>query len=155
MKAVLKETMRLHPPLPLLAPRESSESCEINGFTMPPTTQMLVNAWAIGRDPTWWDRAEEFVPEKFLESEIDYKGLNFELIPFGAGRRICPGITLALANVELPLANLLFHFDWQLLDGHTTLNQDYLFAIPVSQHLAPSSRDNCVSSPITSEQCKI
>ncbi|XP_054819081.1 desmethyl-deoxy-podophyllotoxin synthase-like [Prosopis cineraria] len=138
MKAVLKETMRLHPPLPLLVPRDSSESCEINGFTIPPKTQMLVIAWASGRDPTRWDRAEEFVPERFLESEIDYKGLNFELIPFGAGRRICPGITLALANVELPLANLLFHFDWQLLDEHTaTLDQD-LLAVPVSYHHAPS-----------------
>ncbi|KAI9078738.1 hypothetical protein K1719_039325 [Acacia pycnantha] len=91
MKVVLKETMRLHPPLPLLVPRESSERC-----------------------------------------------VNFELIPFGAGRRICPGIFLAMANVELPLANLLFHFDWQLPhSGHTTLDED-LSVIPISYHHAPS-----------------
>ncbi|XP_028768484.1 cytochrome P450 71D11-like [Neltuma alba] len=140
MKAVLKETLRLHPPLPLLVPRESSEICEISGYTIPPKTQTFVNAWAIGRDTNCWERAEEFLPERFLDSdEIDFKGSNFELIPFGAGRRICPGITLALANVELPLANLLFHFDWKLpLSGHATLDEN-LSAIPISYHHTASS----------------
>ncbi|XP_028796869.1 tabersonine 16-hydroxylase 2-like [Neltuma alba] len=127
MKAVLKETMRLHPPEPLLIPRESSESCGINGYTIPSRTQVFVNAWAIGRDPTCWERAEEFLPERFSDSEIDYKGFNFELIPFGAGRRICPGTSLA---------NLLLHFDCQLLAGHSALDAD-LFAIPISCYHAP------------------
>ncbi|KAK4275329.1 hypothetical protein QN277_018431 [Acacia crassicarpa] len=134
MKAALKETMRLDPPLPLLVPRESSERCEINGYTIPPKTQMLVNAYAIGRDPSYWERAEEFWPERFLECEIDYKGFNFELIPFGAGRRICPGIYLAMANVELPLANLLFHFDWQLPPDRDNNVDEDLSVIPISYH---------------------
>ncbi|KAI9115522.1 hypothetical protein K1719_013191 [Acacia pycnantha] len=136
MKAVLKETMRLQPPLPLLVPRESRERCEINGYTIPPKTQMLVNAWAIGRDPSCWERAEEFWPERFMECEIDYKGFNFELVPFGAGRRICPGIFLAMANVELPLANLLFHFDWQLPPDRDNNVDEDLSVIPISYHHA-------------------
>ncbi|KAJ4700813.1 Cytochrome P450 [Melia azedarach] len=117
LKAVVKETLRLHPPLPLLLPRESTKSCEINGYEIPEKTRVLVNAWAIGRDPRHWNEAETFYPERFLDSSLDYRGTDFEYIPFGAGRRICPGITFALPIVELPLAQLLYHFDWKLPNG--------------------------------------
>ncbi|KAJ7960891.1 Cytochrome P450 [Quillaja saponaria] len=117
LKAVVKETLRLHPPLPMLLPRESSERCEINGFVIPAKTKVIINGWAIGRDPNYWTEAEEFKPERFLGSPIDYKGTNFEYIPFGAGRRICPGMTFGMANTELPLAKLLYHFDWNLPNG--------------------------------------
>ncbi|KAJ4700809.1 Cytochrome P450 [Melia azedarach] len=117
LKAVVKETLRLHPPLPLLLPRESSESCEINGYEIPEKTRVIVNAWAIGRDPRHWNEAETFFPERFLDSSVDFRGTDFEYIPFGAGRRICPGITFALPNIELPLAQLLYHFDWKLPNG--------------------------------------
>ncbi|KAJ7960903.1 Cytochrome P450 [Quillaja saponaria] len=117
LKAVVKETLRLHPPIPLLLPRESSERCEINGYEIPAKTRVIINAWAIGRDPNYWTEAEIFKPERFLDSLIDYKGTNFEYIPFGAGRRICPGSTFGMANVELPLAKLLYHFDWKLPNG--------------------------------------
>ncbi|KAJ7960900.1 Cytochrome p450 [Quillaja saponaria] len=117
LKAVVKETLRLHPPLPLLLPRESSERCEINGYEIPAKTKVIINAWAIGRDPNCWTEAEKFKPERFLDSPIDYKGTDFEYIPFGSGRRICPGITFGMANVELPLAKLPYHFDWKLPNG--------------------------------------
>ncbi|EEF39572.1 premnaspirodiene oxygenase [Ricinus communis] len=117
LKLVIKETLRLHPPAPLLLPRESRESCEINGYYIPVNSKVIVNAWAIGRDPNNWTEAETFYPERFLDSAIDYKGNYFEFIPFGAGRRMCPGILFGMANVELPLAQFLYHFDWKLPDG--------------------------------------
>ncbi|XP_058002191.1 premnaspirodiene oxygenase-like [Hevea brasiliensis] len=117
LKLVLRETLRLHPPVPLLLPRECSETCEINGYKKPVKTKVVVNAWALGRDPSYWSEAETFIPERFLDSSIDFKGNNFEYIPFGAGRRICPGISFAQSNIELPHAHLLYHFDWKLANG--------------------------------------
>ena len=117
LKLVIKETLRLHPPLPLLLPRECREKCEIDGHEIPVKSKIIVNAWAIGRDPKHWTEPESFNPERFLDSSIDYKGTNFEYIPFGAGRRICPGILFGLASVELLLATLLYHFDWKLPNG--------------------------------------
>ncbi|KAL1102449.1 hypothetical protein V6Z11_D05G365300 [Gossypium hirsutum] len=117
LKCVIKETLRLHPVVPLLIPRESSKNCVVNGFEIPAKTRVIVNAWAIGRDPNHWVEPEKFEPERFVNSSVDFIGTNFEFIPFGAGRRICPGILFALPNVELPLAQLLFHFDWKLPGG--------------------------------------
>ncbi|KAK8542620.1 hypothetical protein V6N12_015209 [Hibiscus sabdariffa] len=117
LKCVIKETLRLHPVFPLLLPRESSQSCKVNGFEMPSKTRVMVNAWAIGRDPNHWTEPEKFDPERFVNSSVDFTGTDFEFIPFGAGRRICPGMLFALPNVELPLAQLLFHFDWELPSG--------------------------------------
>ncbi|KAJ9672360.1 hypothetical protein PVL29_025827 [Vitis rotundifolia] len=117
LKLVIKETLRLHPPVPLLIPRESRERCAINGYEIPVKTRVIINAWAIARDPKYWSDAESFNPERFLDSSIDYQGTNFEYIPFGAGRRMCPGILFGMANVELALAQLLYHFDWKLPNG--------------------------------------
>ncbi|MBA0759367.1 hypothetical protein Gotri_022266 [Gossypium trilobum] len=117
LKLVMKETLRLHPPVPLLLPRESRERCEINGYEIPAKTKVIVNAWAIGRDSNYWNEAERFYPERFIDSSVDYKGTNFEFIPFGAGRRICPGMSYGMAVVELSLAQLLYHFDWKLPNG--------------------------------------
>ncbi|XVF77106.1 hypothetical protein PTKIN_Ptkin14bG0013700 [Pterospermum kingtungense] len=117
LKAVIKETLRLSPPAPFLLPRECNQTCEVNGYEIAAKTRVLINAWAIGRDPGYWPEAERFYPERFLNSSIDYNGTNFEFISFGAGRRICPGILFAVPNVQLPLAQLLFHFDWKLPDG--------------------------------------
>ncbi|PNX77865.1 cytochrome p450 [Trifolium pratense] len=114
LKSVIKETLRLHPPIPLLIPRESRKRCQIDGYDIPTKTRVAVNVWAIGRDPRYWVEAESFKPERFINSKINFKGTNFEYIPFGAGRRICPGITFGLPNVEMPLAQLLYHFDWKL-----------------------------------------
>jgi len=117
LKLVIKETLRLHFVAPLLAPRECMEHCRIDDYDIPPKTRVLVNAWAIARDPKYWTDPNLFKPERFEASSIDYKGTNFELIPFGAGRRMCPGMTLGILNIELPLATLLYHFDWKLTVG--------------------------------------
>ncbi|AET00674.1 putative premnaspirodiene oxygenase [Medicago truncatula] len=117
LKSVIKETMRLHPSIPLLIPRESTKPCQINRYDIPAKTRVIVNAWAIGRDPRYWVDAKSFKPERFLNSRIDFKGTDFEYIPFGAGRRMCLGIAFALPNIELPLAQLLYHFDWKLPNG--------------------------------------
>ncbi|KAK7299942.1 hypothetical protein RJT34_10772 [Clitoria ternatea] len=124
LNSVIKETLRLHPPAPLLVPRECDETCEINGYTIPVGTQVFVNAWAIGRDPKYWTEGDNFYPERFLHSPIDYKGSNFEFIPFGAGKRICPGILFAEPAIQLPLAQLLYYFDWELPFGISHENFD-------------------------------
>ncbi|XBJ25327.1 hypothetical protein VPH35_003010 [Triticum aestivum] len=117
LRLVIKETMRLHPPAPLLLPREATEPCKILGYDVPEGTTMLVNAWAIGRDPRHWEDPEEFKPERFESGMVDFKGTNFEYIPFGAGRRMCPGMMFAQASIEIVLAALLYHFDWELPGG--------------------------------------
>ncbi|XP_054815521.1 cytochrome P450 71D10-like isoform X2 [Prosopis cineraria] len=119
LDSIVRETLRLHPPGVLLLPRENTVRCVINGYEIPEKTKIIVNGWAIGRDPKFWDEAETFKPERFMDNPIDFRGTNFDYIPFGAGRRICPGINFAIPNIELPLANLLYHFDWKLPNGMT------------------------------------
>ncbi|XP_070035351.1 cytochrome P450 71D7-like [Nicotiana tomentosiformis] len=113
---VIKETLRLHTPVPLL-PRECREQTDIDGYTIPLRTRVLVNAWALARDPESWNDPECFIPERFENSLIDYMGKFFEFIPFGAGRRACPGMQFGLANVRHALAQLLHHFEWELPYG--------------------------------------
>ncbi|KAI5596792.1 hypothetical protein BDE02_02G024800 [Populus trichocarpa] len=117
LKAVVKETMRLQPTAPLLIPRETTTECNIGGYEIPAKTLVYVNAWAIGRDTEVWENPYVFIPDRFLGSSIDLKGQDFELIPFGAGRRICPGIYMGIATVELSLSNLLYKFDWEMPGG--------------------------------------
>ncbi|EEE52420.1 hypothetical protein OsJ_34537 [Oryza sativa Japonica Group] len=121
---VIKEGLRLHPPgLPLLL-RESRTTSQVLGFDVPQGTMILVNMWAISRDPMYWDQAEEFIPERFEHVNIDYYGTDVKYMPFGVGRRICPGIAFGLVNLELVLASLLYHFDWELPDGTELGNLD-------------------------------
>ncbi|KAK9698658.1 hypothetical protein RND81_08G121500 [Saponaria officinalis] len=117
LQAVVKETLRLHPPLPFLIPRKVDTDINLLGFTVPKNAQVLVNVWAIGRDPNTWDHPNQFEPERFVGSEIDVKGRDFELIPFGAGRRICTGLPLATRMLHLMLGSLIHGFDWKLEDG--------------------------------------
>ncbi|KAK2999290.1 hypothetical protein RJ639_023819 [Escallonia herrerae] len=116
LKYVIKETLRLHPPAPLI-PRESMENFQMGKYKIPAKARLMFNLWAIARDAKHWPDADCFRPERFHESCIDYKGTNFKYLPFGAGRRMCPGIAFGIANVELPLAQLLYHFDWKLPRG--------------------------------------
>ncbi|KAL8124830.1 hypothetical protein AgCh_012475 [Apium graveolens] len=105
LRCIVRETLRLHPPLPFLVPRQIAEETEVNGYIIPRNSQVLVNAWAIGRDPVSWENPLSFQPERFLDSEVDVKGQDFELIPFGAGRRICPGLPLAMRMVPVMLGS--------------------------------------------------
>ncbi|RWV84915.1 hypothetical protein GW17_00053334 [Ensete ventricosum] len=134
LKAVIKETFRLHPPAPVLLPRESMNSVTIDGYDIPARTRIFVNAWAIGRDPESWRNPNAFVPERFLNSSIDFKGLDFELIPFGAGRRGCPAITFGTASVEIALAQLLHSFDWELPTGVTAEVMDMTEVFGITMH---------------------
>ncbi|XP_020111199.1 cytochrome P450 71A1-like [Ananas comosus] len=117
LKSVIKETFRLHPPVPLLLIHEAIRHCSIGGYDVLPRMRVYVNAWAIGRDPGTWKDPEVFNPERFTGSAIDYKGHDFELIPFGSGRRICPGMGVGSTSVELAVANLVYSFDWELPEG--------------------------------------
>nr|GFD11481.1 cytochrome P450 71A1-like [Tanacetum cinerariifolium] len=114
IRAIVKEAMRLHPVSPLLTPRRTIEDCNVAGYDIPKDTQVLVNAWSIARDPKLWDKPEKFCPERFIGNAIDVKGNNYELLPFGAGRRMCPGYSLGRKMTESSLANLLHGFDWKL-----------------------------------------
>ncbi|CAL9187610.1 unnamed protein product [Musa hybrid cultivar] len=126
LKLVIKETLRLHPPVPLLLPRECRETCEVLGYQIPEKTRVFVNVWALGRDPRYWDNPTEFEPERFerRNSMVDFKGTNFEFLPFGAGRRICPGMSFGLKSIELSLASLLYNFDWELPSGDEGMPQE-------------------------------
>jgi cytochrome P450 len=117
IEAIAKETMRLHPAGPMLAPRMSRKDASVGGYDIPVGTRIFVSVWAIGRDPAVWDAPEEFMPERFLGSKIDVKGHDFELLPFGSGRRMCPGYSLGLKVIHVSLANLLHGFAWRLPDG--------------------------------------
>uniref|UniRef100_A0A1W7HBR0 Cytochrome P450 n=1 Tax=Scoparia dulcis TaxID=107240 RepID=A0A1W7HBR0_SCODU len=117
LKCVIKESFRLHIPVALVPRACREEGHVVEGYNIPLNSKVLVNAWAIGRDPKIWDEPETFRPERFENSPIDYLGNHFELLPFGAGRRICPGVVFGMANVDYPLAKLLFHFDWKLPEG--------------------------------------
>ncbi|XP_061354583.1 geraniol 8-hydroxylase-like [Gastrolobium bilobum] len=124
LQAIIKETFRLHPPVPFLLPRKAERDVNVCGYTIPKDAQVLVNVWTIARDPTIWDNPELFYPERFLGSNIDVKGQNFELAPFGSGRRICPGMLLAMRMLLLMLGSLLSSFNWKLEDGMKVEDMD-------------------------------
>lgn len=118
LKSVVKETFGLRPAGPLLVPGLSRQEVKLQGYSIPAKTRVMVNAWAIGRDPKLWECPEEFLPERFMENNaVDFRGHHFQFIPFGAGRRICPEIQYATATIELVLVNLLYWFDWELPCG--------------------------------------
>ncbi|WOG96461.1 hypothetical protein DCAR_0415796 [Daucus carota subsp. sativus] len=114
LQAVVKETLRLHPTIPLLMRRNSKEDTKFMGYHVPKNTQVFVNVWAIGRDPDAWEDPLSFKPERFIGSNINYNGQHYELLPFGSGRRICVGMALAHRVLHLTLATLLWTFDWEL-----------------------------------------
>ncbi|KAE8771735.1 Cytochrome P450 99A2 [Hordeum vulgare] len=145
IKMMIKETMRLNPVVPLLVPHLCRETCDVGGFEIKEGTRVLVNAWAMARSPEYWENAEEFMPERFEDGTATYKASRFEYLPFGTGRRKCPGDTFGLATLDLIVARLLYYFDWSLpagtrpdeLDMETSLgltarrkNQLHLVATP-------------------------
>ncbi|XP_006665050.1 flavonoid 3'-monooxygenase CYP75B3 [Oryza brachyantha] len=139
LAAVIKETFRLHPSTPLSLPREAAGDCEVDGYSIPKGTTLLVNVWAIGRDPAMWPDPLEYRPARFLpggtHAEVDVKGSDFGLIPFGAGRRICAGLSWGLRMVTLMTATLLHGFDWALANGETPdkLNMEEAYGLTLQR----------------------
>ncbi|PPR84487.1 hypothetical protein GOBAR_AA36225 [Gossypium barbadense] len=117
LDAVIKETLRLHPVAPLLIPHVPSETTVIGGFTVPKGCTVFINVWAIQRDPELWDDPLRFQPERFLEADINYRGNNFGFFPFGSGRRMCVGVSLAEKMMALLLGSLVHSFEWGLSEG--------------------------------------
>ncbi|KAJ3692752.1 hypothetical protein LUZ60_011847 [Juncus effusus] len=130
LRAVIKETLRLHPPAPLLLPHESTTAVSVHGYEIPPKTKLIINAWAIGRDSQTWDSPEEFRPERFINNDVDFRGNDFQFIPFGAGRRMCPGINFAMVTIEFALANLLNSFDWKLVGDDLDMDEGPGISVP-------------------------
>ncbi|XVF63736.1 hypothetical protein PTKIN_Ptkin09bG0110200 [Pterospermum kingtungense] len=134
LKAVVKETFRFQPPLPLLVARETIKNCKLGEYEIPAKTRVYVNAWAIGRNPESWENPEKFNPGRFLSGPIDYKELEFDLIPFGGGRRRCPGNYMGTLTSELVLANLLYKFDWEMPVGMNKEDLDFDTSPGVTMH---------------------
>ncbi|XP_040987241.1 labd-13Z-ene-9,15,16-triol synthase, chloroplastic-like [Juglans microcarpa x Juglans regia] len=116
LDVVIKETLRLHPALPLIVPRCPSQSSTLGGYWIPKGTRVLLNVWAIQRNPEFWDNPLEFQPERFLNDSIkvDYSGHNFNYFPFGSGRRICAGLPLAERMLKYIIASFLHAYEWKL-----------------------------------------
>nr|CAB3465196.1 unnamed protein product [Digitaria exilis] len=140
LRAVVKETLRLHPPVPLLLPRECMrDDVSVMGFHVAKGTRVFVNAWAVGRDPASWSAPEEFRPERFLteeDREVDFRGAHFKFVPFGAGRRVCPGMQFGIATVEHALASLVRMFDWEMPGGAAPEELDMSDAPGLTAHHA-------------------
>ncbi|KAJ8639289.1 hypothetical protein MRB53_015983 [Persea americana] len=136
---VVKESMRLHPPVPFLLPHESREDCVVDGFHIPKGSRLLMNVRAIGRDPEAWPNPEEFKPERFIGTDIDARGRDFQLIPFGAGRRGCPAVQMGLTMVQLAVAQLIHCFNWELPNGmrpaDLDMSEKYSLVMPRANHL--------------------
>jgi flavonoid 3'-monooxygenase len=134
LQAVVKETLRLHPTVPLLVPRMAAEACEIEGYYIPKNAQLIVNAWGLQRDPDVWERPLEFNPDRFVGSNVDIMGNNFEVIPFGAGRRLCAGMNMGLLMIQVLLATLLHSFDLSLPDGQSPKKLDMTEVFGLTLH---------------------
>ncbi|KAG4933105.1 hypothetical protein JHK87_047107 [Glycine soja] len=117
LQAVMKETLRLHPVLPLLIPHCPSETTNVGGYRIPKGSQVFLNVWAIHRDPSIWENPLKFDPTRFLDAKWDFSGNDFNYFPFGSGRRICAGIAMAERTVLYFLATLLHLFDWTIPQG--------------------------------------
>ncbi|XP_049388559.1 geraniol 8-hydroxylase-like [Solanum stenotomum] len=117
LQFIVNETLRMHPPAPFLIPRRVVHDVKLFDYIIPKGSLVLVNVWAIGRDSTFWEEPLIFKPERFQSLELDVRGKDFELIPFGAGRRICPGLPLALRMVHVMLGSMVNSFNWKLEAG--------------------------------------
>lgn len=144
IKAIVKEAFRLHPVIPLLIPHQSTAACKAFGYDIPAKTRLLVDVWAIGRDPTVWTDPLTFDPERFLSegphAKTDFSGKHFHFLPFGSGRRVCMGISLGSRLVESSVASLLHCFSWSLpeeLDMTEGFGLSIRKAVPLSAIASP------------------
>ncbi|KAL2902025.1 Flavonoid 3' 5'-hydroxylase 1 [Bienertia sinuspersici] len=132
LQAVMKESLRLHPALPLSVPHCPSESCVVGGYTVPKGSRVFINVWAIHRDPSIWTDPLKFDPERFLNAKFDFSGNSFDFLPFSSGRRICAGIAMAEKVVLFSLASLLHSFSWKLPEREE-LDLQHKFGIVLSK----------------------
>lgn len=144
LQAFIKETMLLYPPAPLSAPHQSREDCVVAGYNVPKGTRLFVNLWKIHHDPNVWSDPNEFRPGRFLTSQkdVDIKGNHFELMPFGSGRRMCPGVSFALQSLHITLASLLQQFvvknpSDEPIDMSESFGLTNMKATPLEVHLTP------------------
>ncbi|KAI3504837.1 hypothetical protein L1887_26573 [Cichorium endivia] len=137
LQSIIKETLRMHPPAPLLHPHESSKSCTVGGYRIPRGTMLLVNVWALQNDPNTWDCPEVFRPERFEGKEnIGRVKDGLTMMPFGSGRRRCPGENLALRIMGLALASLIQCFDWnRVTEDLIDMTESKGFTAPKAQPL--------------------
>ncbi|KAI7747105.1 hypothetical protein M8C21_006793, partial [Ambrosia artemisiifolia] len=133
LQAVIKETMRLHVPAPLMAPHKTQREIKLGNYIVPANTQIIVNAWAIAREPSYWESPSLFMPERFLRNEIDYKGQDLQFIPFGSGRRRCPGMALGHTMVSLMVASFVYHFDWKLPHAKEEMDMNDIFGLALQK----------------------
>ncbi|KAK9129060.1 hypothetical protein Syun_017857 [Stephania yunnanensis] len=117
LQCVAKEALRMHPPTPMMLPHKANANVKIGGYDIPKGSIVHVNVWAVARDPEVWKEPLEFRPERFMEEDVDMKGHDFRLLPFGAGRRVCPGAQLGINLVTSMLGHLLHHFRWTPQEG--------------------------------------
>jgi len=148
-QAIVKESLRLYPAAPLMLPHESIEDCVVSGYDIPKGTRLLVNVWKLHNDPKIWPNPHEFKPERFLTThkDVDVRGNHFELIPFGSGRRMCPGVSLALQVLQYVVSVLLQGFDIkrpsdEAIDMSESFGLTILKASPLEVHLTPRLNSN-------------
>ncbi|CAK8562305.1 unnamed protein product [Lathyrus sativus] len=147
LQAIVKETLRIHPAAPILG-RESTESCIVYGYEIPANTVLFVNLWSMGRNPKVWENPLEFKPERFMSQDIkfDVRGQNFEFMPFGTGRRTCPGTSSTLQVVPTNLAAMIQCFEWKVAgDGKVNMEEKAAMSLPRAHPLmcVPIPRFNC------------
>ncbi|XP_059311460.1 trimethyltridecatetraene synthase-like [Lycium ferocissimum] len=139
IESIIKETLRLHPVSTMLPPRTALEDCHVAGYDIPKGTILMVNTWSIGRNSGHWESPGEFIPERFEGKEdIDIAGQHFALLPFGSGRRKCPGYSLGIRIIRATLANLLHGFNWRLPDGINPqdINMDEIYGLTTHPKVA-------------------
>lgn len=128
LHSIVNETLRMYPATPLLPPHESSADCAIGGYRIPRGTMLMVNVWAIQNDPKVWDEPTVFKPERFLSLESGHKVVGYKFMPFGSGRRACPGENLAMRVVRLALGSLLQCFHWERV-GEEMVDMEEKFGV--------------------------
>ncbi|KAL1295870.1 cytochrome P450 CYP73A100 [Arachis ipaensis] len=127
LQATVKETLRIHTPIPLLVPHMNLEEANLGGYKIPKESKVVVNAWWLANNPAWWKNPQEFRPERFLEEESETEAVaggkvDFRFLPFGVGRRSCPGIILAMPILALIIAKLVTNFDMKPPNGSNKIN---------------------------------
>ncbi|KAJ8546025.1 hypothetical protein K7X08_018608 [Anisodus acutangulus] len=148
LQSIISETLRLFPAAPMLVPHESSDDCKVAGFHVPRGTMLLVNAWAIHRDPLLWEDPESFKPERFEGVEVE----SWKLFPFGMGRRACPGSGLAQRVVGLALGTLVQCFEWKRVsDEKVDLTEGKGLTMPKAEPLMARCKARDIAHKVLSE----